>query len=415
MFYQFPHIQTIDDVLPHIEDCDEIIVADRGDHTTINYVVVTPDTFPPINVAGGSAKMRAQRSLRNAIRRECRGMIFDNATGKILRRPYHKFFNANERDETLFGKIPFDCDHRFLEKLDGSMIAPFMVDEEIYWGTRMGVTDVADQTQSFLQQNVHYIDFAGEHIRAGWTPIFEWCSRQQKIVIDHPEDRLVLTGIRNMFDGTYCELPALQFSGEAFGVEVLKNLPIEAITSAEDIHKMPMEDVGEGTVIRWDNGHMVKIKTEEYCRIHKVKERIEEERHIVLDLVKHEFDDTIAMVPFEDRQRLQKYASQFWKARAEFIDALVEKIHVVPAQFDTRKEFALSDQQGLSKFEIRTIFHYWDIDQFEGKGEITHLDVDKYMVAKYVDETLIIPNCGSRTKFGDMKAQVFPNISFTRI
>ena len=279
----------------------------------------------------------------------------------------------------------------------------------------MGSTDVSDQVLPFVADRPHYVDYVRRVIDNGWTPIFEWCSRQQKIVIDHPVDRLVLTGARNMRNGRYITQTELAVTPLTGPVDAVKVLPIESISCAEDVHKMPMADVGEGTVIRFANGHMVKIKTEEYLRIHKVKERIEEERHIVLDLVKHEFDDTIAMVPFDDRQRLQKYASQFWKARAEFVEQLTEKINTIPDQFDSRKEFALSDQSGLSKFEIRAIFHYWDIDQFEGKGEITFRDVDKYMVAKYVDDNLIIPNCGTRTKFGEMKSQVFPSVSFTRI
>ena len=38
MKYKFPTIQHIDDVLPHIVDCDDFIVADKGDHKVINYV-----------------------------------------------------------------------------------------------------------------------------------------------------------------------------------------------------------------------------------------------------------------------------------------------------------------------------------------------------------------------------------------
>ena len=51
----------------------------------INYVVSTPETFATMNDIG------------DAIRRECRGMIFDGDTGIIISRPYHKFFNAGEK------------------------------------------------------------------------------------------------------------------------------------------------------------------------------------------------------------------------------------------------------------------------------------------------------------------------------
>ena len=52
-----------------------------------------------------------------------------------------KFFNVNEREETLIQHIDFSQPHLILEKLDGSMITPFEVDSRIRWGTKMGLTD----------------------------------------------------------------------------------------------------------------------------------------------------------------------------------------------------------------------------------------------------------------------------------
>jgi hypothetical protein len=37
------------------------------------------------------------------------------------------------------------------------------------------------------------------------TPIFEWCSRNQRIVVDYPEDMLVLTAVRDNIEGVYIE------------------------------------------------------------------------------------------------------------------------------------------------------------------------------------------------------------------
>jgi len=80
--YDFPIINNISDVLPAIEGRDEFTVAVKEGYTVINYNVMMSDTFDCPN------------------RRECRGIIFDTASGDIIRRPFQKFFNVNEREET---------------------------------------------------------------------------------------------------------------------------------------------------------------------------------------------------------------------------------------------------------------------------------------------------------------------------
>lgn len=207
MLYEFPIINHINDLLPAISGDKSFITADRGDHVVINYVIAGPETFPSINVNGGSAKMRAERLKNNVLRRECRGIIFDKVTGKIIRRPLHKFFNLLEREETQTNEIDFYFPHTIFEKLDGSFIAPYKTSQgRFYVGTKMGNTDVATGAEQFMSKHVEYVRLSNELINEGYTPVFEWMTRQQRIVIDHPVDRLVLIAVRHMVSGEYLDL-----------------------------------------------------------------------------------------------------------------------------------------------------------------------------------------------------------------
>ena len=190
MHYKFPVIETIDDVLPAIEGAPEFIVAERNGHTIINYNVAFADTFPVVT------------DRKSALRRECRGIIFDS-DGKLIRRPYHKFKNVNESEDTQAHLVDLSREHHVLDKLDGSMLVPFVLNDKLEWGTKMGLTEVAAPVAEFAANNPMYNNFALMLIRAGYTPIFEWCSRKQRIVIDHPEDMLILTAIRDMRTGEY--------------------------------------------------------------------------------------------------------------------------------------------------------------------------------------------------------------------
>ena len=85
LHYPFPTIMTIEDVLPHIDNYFRVVKKNDG-YTYINYSMMTPAVFPPVE---GTDEER----LKASIRRECRGITFDTKTGQIVSRPFHKFFN----------------------------------------------------------------------------------------------------------------------------------------------------------------------------------------------------------------------------------------------------------------------------------------------------------------------------------
>ena len=192
MDYQFPYINTIDDVLPAVHDRTEFVIADRGTHTIINYNVETPGMF---DLGDGGV-----------LRRESRGIIFDNHTGKILRRPLHKFANINQWAETQQHLLDFSSPHVIMLKEDGSMMSPFFVGTDLVWGTKMGATEVAELAVKYVQDNQHYEDFAVWCIRNDLTPIFEYVGPDNKIVLDYSEKSLILLAIRHMHSGAYVDL-----------------------------------------------------------------------------------------------------------------------------------------------------------------------------------------------------------------
>jgi RNA ligase len=195
MRYKFPEIRTINDVLPHIEGRPEFIVAEREFGTVINYVVAMADTF----------NMTGPDDIGGAIRRECRGLKF-YLDGVIAARPFHKFFNIGEREETQPHLLDFTQEHTIMTKLDGSMIHPMKVGNSIRWMSKMGITEVGLQAEEFVSLNAKYQNFAEWCIDNTLTPIFEWCSQKQKIVIDYPEDSLTLLAVRNNITGEYKKL-----------------------------------------------------------------------------------------------------------------------------------------------------------------------------------------------------------------
>jgi RNA ligase len=315
------------------------------------------DTFPSFDAQFGNLNMG---NLIATLRRECRGIIFDSKTGEILRRPFHKFFNVNERDETQDHSVDLSRPHAILEKLDGSMIAPFIVGDKLIWGTKMGATDVAKPVEDFVDDR--YIDFAVRCIAKGYTPIFEWCSRKQCIVLDYSEDQLVLTAIRNMHTGVYTEYHWMQKWEKYYDIPVVRAFEPQSDMKAFIEYVRDMEDL-EGFVVRFNDGHMIKLKCDWYVQIHKAKEAILQDRNIVELILDDKLDDIKAHLPAEDRDRLTQFESGF--NHAVFIITNDIRSEMRGIKDMDRKTFALTVAPHLDPFVRPIIFKNFDGSTFE--------------------------------------------------
>jgi T4 RnlA family RNA ligase len=341
MHYKFPEIRHIQDVLPAIEGRDEFIVAERDWGKVVNYLVVLPDTFPEVKTSGGSAGMRATADRIKAIRRECRGLLF-YPDGRIMGRRLHKFFNVNERDETQLGRIDLTRPHVILDKLDGSMITPVYTDTGIRWGTKMGITGVSMQAEVYVANNRAYTDMAVKCLQENQTAIFEWCSRSQRIVVDYPEDRLVLTAVRDNITGEYLSYDQLETLGDYYKIPVVKTRAGTVSNMESLIDETRASEGIEGYVIRFDNGQMLKIKGDWYVRIHKTKDNLVHEKNVVDLLITEKMDDAKSFMLEDDRRRAEDFENKFWLGVAERVqhyDAYWQR--VISSGVD-RKGYAVS-------------------------------------------------------------------------
>jgi RNA ligase len=373
MNYQFPKINHINDVLPHIVDSPEFIVAQKDGYQVINYVVATHDTFPE----------------GNAIRRECRGLIFD-MEGNLIRRAFHKFFNVNEREETLLDRIDWSAPHMILEKLDGSMVTPFYIDEHMRWGTKMGITDTSMEAEAFVASRPDYTELAAHYLEHGFTPVFEWVSNKNRIVLDYPEDNLILTAIRRNEDGAYLYHDALERLGARYGIPVVKaydtnsakhpSYVVDMVRAAEDM---------EGIVVRFDDGHMVKIKSDWYVRIHKIKSLLGQERDVVELILKNELDDMIPLLPQEDRLRISEFDERLYDAIKSTAWSINKIVKQKRSEMD-RKTFALEHASKFDPVWRVLIFQFWD------------KEVNEHLTYEAVVAT-ILKNCGSNASYAKVK------------
>jgi len=338
--YEFPSNLTLDEVKDIIRDNSNFYLGERDGYVVANYLVAGSDTHPPVV------------DRRTAVMRELRGLVFDS-NGRLLARRLHKFFNLGEREDVA--QIDVSRHHVVLEKLDGSMITPFMVGDQLRWGTKMGLTEISGQVEEFVKNSsAQYSRFALTLIEMDCTPIFEWCSRKQRIVIDYPDDSLVLIATRDNETGEYCDFNRLATD---MGIPVVSTMEPISDLDAFTRELREREDI-EGVVIRFDNGHMVKVKTDTYIALHRAKSELESERNVVRLILEDKVDDLLPLLLDEDRESMIKYRDDVNHSVQAHVYLINSVLAAIRNKGQSRKDFAIeSESMNLS---VRTfVFKHW--------------------------------------------------------
>jgi len=357
MIYNFPKIKSLKQVEKAIDGRDEFIVAEREFGYVVNYLVNYEDTFPPVNTFNDVT------TEKNAILRECRGIKFDH-DGKLIARTLHKFFNMNERPETIKEIVDFTAPYVLFDKLDGSMIHPIVCQEQVTYCTKMGITDVAGPAQLFADQKgrkaIFYNDFCWDLMLSGYTPTFEWCSRQQRIVVDYPEDKLILTAIRKMESGAYLGLSEMHALADPYRVPVVGTR--DSTTDLDDFITMARARVDEeGYIIRFNNGHMLKIKNLWYLQLHKIKALLEFEKDVWALVLDEKQDDAKSVMENDESDRIDAFTKDLFDAIHVTADRLNQAVVSSKESFgDDKKRFAMETVPQFDGVEKGLLFKIWD-------------------------------------------------------
>lgn len=341
MDYKFPEIRHLDDVLDAIKDNSEFILADKGDYKVVNYVVDTGETF-------------SREHEGWEIRRECRGLIFDKS-GYISSRPFHKFANFGQWPETQVSNIDFSKVQFLMNKADGSFIRPFIVDGLMSYGTKMGVTETALQAQEVIDRKFkRYNDFSLECLANRITPIFEFTSPKNRIVLDYAEEGMWLLGMRHMITGNYIDIYHNDLV-DKFDIDLVERFDFPQY-SQESLLRMAKEKGIEGYVWEFPGGHRVKAKTEEYVNLHRVFDAMTKERHIVVAIIDGILDDFIPSLTGDKLAFVEEVQRDFEERFSNTVKRVTEVIRVMHGECGgDRKRFAL---EVAPKLEIKSDAKY---------------------------------------------------------
>lgn len=190
----------------------------------------------------------------NEITLQCRGLIMDNHKN-IIARPLRKFFNLEESTKVKIPNEPFEV----YEKLDGSLGILYFLNEKPYIASRGSFSsEQALKATEILHQK--YSSIFGK-LNPNWTYIFEIIYPSNRIVVDYGDtEDLILLAIVETQTGKDVELIDI-------GFPLVKRY--DGITDFNKLQQLE-EDNREGFVVKFKNGYRVKVKFEEYKRLHYI-------------------------------------------------------------------------------------------------------------------------------------------------
>lgn len=204
------------------------------------------------------------------VTRAARGIIFNKKTGELWARTWRKFFNLGETEETFLKNLP-EGPFSATVKHDGSMGIHFVYDDDHYVVTRGSfVSEQAQWATKWFRKNVDASDMDPEH-----TYLFEIIYKENRIVVDYGDfEGLILLSCVHKATGHEMDYASLVAQAEKLNVRVTEKAP--EFGGIEELYTYckGLPHSQEGFVVTFANGLKLKMKGEEYCKIHKIIARM---------------------------------------------------------------------------------------------------------------------------------------------
>jgi len=183
---------------------------------------------------------------------------------------------------------------------------------------------------------------------------------------------------------------------QKYNIPLVRSFPYDSNNILDIVRQQ--EDT-EGVVVRFEDGHMIKIKSDWYVRIHKVKSALENEREVVAMALNNELDDMYPVLPEADAEKIRKFSSAILNeieiiANDLYEDIIRNRIHM------NRKEFALNMSERYNPLYRGLIFRFWDVK-----------DITPALTYKAVCD-IILKNCGSNQAYRKIKEEFFDMVTY---
>lgn len=264
----------------------------------------------------------------------CRGLVVDN-NGYQYSNPIPKFHNIEELTAKEDHDIPWGLSYEITDKVDGSCIEVFWYKNDLIVCTLGSFeSDQARIAKEMLNEYQGRFDSIFERDK---TYIFELIVPENRIVLDYGFERsLVLLTIRH--NDTDEDITPEVF-GDFKVVEKLNK------TIAEIIEEKKRTDFinKEGFVVKFSNGFRMKVKYEEYFRLHKIMTGVNEK--FIWEFLRDGKPLPLENVPDEFFKYVTEVKDRLLRDYIILEEDAKNTFNEISKPNQTRKEFALAALQ----------------------------------------------------------------------
>lgn len=257
-----------------------------------------------------------------------RGLIV-NSEGVIKARPFPKFFNMGELEKIPSG--PFQV----FDKLDGSLGIMYWVNGKPFISTRGSFSSEQAIKAMEILKKYDVSKFNPEN-----TYLFEILYPENRIVLDYGEDeKLILLAVIKTESGEELDMYDTVFPDKA----------LEGIPSVLPNLKEFKVENKEGFVIRYMDGFRMKIKFDEYVRLHRLITGVNKKR--IWDLLRNNesLDELLERVPDEFYRWVEDTKHDLEMGFENIRKNVVVTANII-SQLPTRKEQAIEIMKNNKEF-----------------------------------------------------------------
>jgi hypothetical protein len=207
----------------------------------------------PLSIYNYSRTCQYER-LWDDVTMDCRELVLDSE-GNVIAKPFRKFFNMEEHKPEEIPNEPFEV----FEKMDNSLGIFFHYGGEWHMATKGSfISDQAVKGMEIAKKyNLHTICVPG------FVYLFEIIYPENRIVVNYGTDeRLVLLSIINP-EGKELDYDEIEMDGW----DIVNRY--DGIRDYSELKSKISQD-NEGFVIKFRNGFRMKIKGDEYVRLHRI-------------------------------------------------------------------------------------------------------------------------------------------------
>jgi RNA ligase len=190
---------------------------------------------------------------------QTRGLITDNF-GNVIARPFKKFFNLGEKEETKIENLPLEVPE-ITEKIDGSLGIQYYIGDKVFITTRGSFdSEQGEFATKFMER------FKKQDFKNGYTYLYEIIYPENRIVVNYGDRKdCVLLAVIETETGREIDFRA---EAERLGLNCPKKINYTIEKLVELLPNLSINE--EGFVVKYSNGLRVKMKGSEYLRLHKL-------------------------------------------------------------------------------------------------------------------------------------------------